>query len=392
MSRRRLALIFGNDNYGGDKQLTSCVKDARDMESKLRSVGFTCTQSHNSDKRAMDSDFRDFCSKIKNNDCILIYFSGHGMEQNTGQTEPNRPIDRHESLGKNYLVPIEKVCDPEFDCVCLDTMLKQLNRCGDNILNVIILDACRADKDNNTWKTKGANAEECSEPAYGKALTSYVRLPTESQFALIFSSDPGTVSFGSKAEIMRNVQNEILEKSSKRQRPWLNSCLREPFYLNGAGSTRPTTASSGVAAASKPASTPRPASAASTTSCKRTFFNYAEFWSEEFDLSGKELDCDGRPCAKCKKCRDWHFNGDDETWRWVCNWENWTKADEKRWYDGGWKCFTKRNDGATCRRDLRNLRRRNRRDLLDRVDPDLVLLLDRLLNDLLRHICLCDRH
>ncbi|CAM4804408.1 unnamed protein product [Rotaria magnacalcarata] len=37
MSRRRLALIFGNDNYGGDKQLTSCVKDARDMESKLRS-------------------------------------------------------------------------------------------------------------------------------------------------------------------------------------------------------------------------------------------------------------------------------------------------------------------------------------------------------------------
>ncbi|CAF2121446.1 unnamed protein product, partial [Rotaria magnacalcarata] len=38
-------------------------------------------------------------------------------------------------------------------------------------------------------------------------------------------------------------------------------------------------ASSGIAAASKPASTPRPASAASTTS-----------WSEEFHLSGKQLD------------------------------------------------------------------------------------------------------
>ncbi|CAF4848166.1 unnamed protein product, partial [Rotaria magnacalcarata] len=156
--------------------------------------------------------------------------------------------------GKNYLVPIEKVCDPEVDCVCLDAMLKQLNRCGDNTLNVIILDACRADKDNNTWKTKGANAEECSEPAYRKALTSDDRLPTESQFALIFSSDPDTVSFGSKAgensfftsallnhlitpnltleEIMRKVQNEIFEKSPERQRPWLNLCLREPFYLN----------------------------------------------------------------------------------------------------------------------------------------------------------------
>ncbi|CAF4794549.1 unnamed protein product [Rotaria socialis] len=81
MSRRRLALIFGNDDYGGDKQLNSCVKDARDMVSKLQSVGFTCTQFHNSKKPEMDCAFRDFCSKIKNGDCILIYFSGHGMEQ-----------------------------------------------------------------------------------------------------------------------------------------------------------------------------------------------------------------------------------------------------------------------------------------------------------------------
>ncbi|CAM4912388.1 unnamed protein product, partial [Rotaria socialis] len=27
----------------------------------------------------------------------------------------------------------------------------------------------------------------------------------------------------------------------------------------------------------------------------------------------------------------WHFNGDDETWRWVCNWQNWTQADKDRW-------------------------------------------------------------
>ncbi|CAM2726784.1 unnamed protein product [Rotaria socialis] len=238
MSRRRLALIFGNDDYGGDKQLNSCVKDARDMVSKLQSVGFTCTQFHNSKKPEMDCAFRDFCSKIKNGDCILIYFSGHGMEQH----------------GKNYLVPIGQVCDPEFDCICLDTMLRKLNRSGDSILNVIILDACRADKDNNTWKTTGANAEECSEPAYGKALTSNVCLPTGSQFALIFSSDPGTVSFGSDAgensfftsallnhlvtpnlileEVMHRVQKELLERSSKRQRPWLNSCLGEAFYFN----------------------------------------------------------------------------------------------------------------------------------------------------------------
>ncbi|CAF3067891.1 unnamed protein product, partial [Rotaria sp. Silwood2] len=35
-------------------------------------------------------------------------------------------------------------------------------------------------------------------------------------------------------------------------------------------------------------------------------------------------------------------------WQWVCNWQNWTKTDEKLWYDGRYKLFTKR-DGATCR-------------------------------------------
>ncbi|CAM4843959.1 unnamed protein product, partial [Rotaria magnacalcarata] len=103
--------------------------------------------------------------------------------------------------------------------------------------------------------------------------------------------------------------------------------------------------------------------------------------SEEFDLSGKQLDCKGRPCAKCKKCRDWHFNGDDETWRWVCNWKNWTKADEKRWDDGGWKCFTKRNDGATC--DFDSVYVYSSDVSVSRYVYVLLLLY---------HICLCDRH
>ena len=30
----------------------------------------------------MDIAIRDFCKKIKDNDCALVYFSGHGMESN----------------------------------------------------------------------------------------------------------------------------------------------------------------------------------------------------------------------------------------------------------------------------------------------------------------------
>ncbi|CAF4134200.1 unnamed protein product, partial [Rotaria sordida] len=77
-------------------------------------------------------------------------------------------------------------------------MLKVLNCSGNNLLHIIILDACRADEANDTWKTKASNEELYLTPAFGKALTSHIRIPNESQFALIFSSDPGTVSFAGK--------------------------------------------------------------------------------------------------------------------------------------------------------------------------------------------------
>ncbi|CAF0891398.1 unnamed protein product [Adineta steineri] len=71
---------------------------------------------------------------------------------------------------------------------------------------------------------------------------------------------------------------------------------------------------------------------------------------QEFAAPGtcKELDCGGRPCAKCRKCRDWHFSGDQYQWNSVRNWENWKKVDEGRWGCEGLELFTKR-DGATCR-------------------------------------------
>ncbi|CAF5114319.1 unnamed protein product, partial [Rotaria sp. Silwood1] len=59
------------------------------------------------------------------------------------------------------------------------------------------------------------------------------------------------------------------------------------------------------------------------------------------------LNCLGHPCAKCHKCRDWHFNGDQATWNWVCNNKSWKDEDWKRWNDVAYECFTKRS-GATC--------------------------------------------
>ncbi|CAF5067673.1 unnamed protein product, partial [Rotaria sp. Silwood1] len=69
-----------------------------------------------------------------------------------------------------------------------------------------------------------------------------------------------------------------------------------------------------------------------------------------FDVSGTKLRCRGRPCARCHKCRDWHFTGNQDTWDWICTWENFKDKDWKRYRnDRIYNLFEKR-DGATCRR------------------------------------------
>ncbi|CAF2998329.1 unnamed protein product, partial [Rotaria sp. Silwood2] len=133
----------------------------------------------------MERAISEFCTKIIDNDCTLMYFSGHGME----------------AEGINYLLPIEPRYDPTSNCIDLNAVLKGLNNCGKNLLNIIILDACRADKNNDTWKGKAINQQESSKPAFGKAFTSNVRIPVDSQFAIIFSSDSGTVSFANYISI-----------------------------------------------------------------------------------------------------------------------------------------------------------------------------------------------
>ncbi|CAF3062888.1 unnamed protein product, partial [Rotaria sp. Silwood2] len=61
-----------------------------------------------------------------------------------------------------------------------------------------------------------------------------------------------------------------------------------------------------------------------------------------------ELSCKGRPCARCHKCRDWHFKGDQATWNWICNWENFTREDWNRWSNDRIDDLFEKRSGATC--------------------------------------------
>ncbi|CAF0934937.1 unnamed protein product [Adineta steineri] len=116
--------------------------------------------------------------------------------------------------------------------------------------------------------------------------------------------------------------------------------------------------------------------------------------SQEFAVPDacKRLDCKGDPCAKCYKCRDWHFNGDQKQWNWVCNHKNWEDADIKLWVNDGYrlKFFKKRDAGyklftlhisATC----------------TYYDDNYSFSVDHYLyaygrDSFFGHVCLCDKH
>ncbi|CAF1175673.1 unnamed protein product [Rotaria sordida] len=102
--------------------------------------------------------------------------------------------------------------------------------------------------------------------------------------------------------------------------------------------------------------------------------------TSEFAAPGtcKKLGCKGRPCAKCHKCRDWHFTGDQSTWDWVCNYKYWNFWDRKRWSNDREKLFKKRDD-ATCIYDYPDLYYDYY--LLSLIPPPSYL-----------HLCLCEMH
>jgi uncharacterized caspase-like protein len=84
---RRLAFVVGineYDNLGDQKQLTRAVRDADDVASKLRELGFTVVSDvgRNIERDAFTKKWKDFVDQVdpKRHDTIAIFMSGHGVE------------------------------------------------------------------------------------------------------------------------------------------------------------------------------------------------------------------------------------------------------------------------------------------------------------------------
>lgn len=96
----RLALVIGNDAYGGTNRLASCVNDANAIAQWLQSAGYENAEiavvtdaTRNDMISALDALVQR--SKQSKPQQVLIYYSGHGitLEDDNGDEGPNDPND-----------------------------------------------------------------------------------------------------------------------------------------------------------------------------------------------------------------------------------------------------------------------------------------------------------
>jgi len=123
----RKALVIGNAQYQ-DKPLKNTVNDAKDIKSKLESLGFKVSIFLDTDQEQLYRAIYDFTEALDSSDEAIFYYAGHGAQVQ----------------GQNYLLPVKplmrdeiSVVNNSYKCDELLARMKKPQVC------IIFLDACR---------------------------------------------------------------------------------------------------------------------------------------------------------------------------------------------------------------------------------------------------------
>ena len=138
---RKVALIIGNSNYVNLGMLPNPGNDARLVADAARSAGFqTVTVVQDLGLPAFRKALIDFQAQADNADVALVYYAGHGIEQE----------------GINYLIPTDvTLADPSelmVEAIQLDYVLGKLRGAK---RYVVLLDACRDNPLKDKWTARG---------------------------------------------------------------------------------------------------------------------------------------------------------------------------------------------------------------------------------------------
>lgn len=222
----RVALVIGNKDYP-KAPLDNPVNDAQDIKAALEQVGFKVIYRENANLTTMNEAVREFIHNLQKNSVAVVYYSGHGAQAD----------------GNNYLIPIDADITSEAELkargydagIILDEMKE-----ADNLINVVILDACR----NNPFK--GARGGQNGLATMSGPRGTIIAYATAPGSVAGDSDDPSgrnglytsylkyyLVQPGLTIEEMFKKVREAVVKKNKNQVPWENSSITGNFCFAG---------------------------------------------------------------------------------------------------------------------------------------------------------------
>ena len=126
----RTALIIGNDAYQHLPKLNNAVNDARALDARLRSLGFTTILKLDAGGLELNRAVHALAGQVQPGGVGLVFYACHGIE----------------AAGRNYLIPVDAALQSDIDlraaAIDVDEVLATL-RDARAAVNVVILDACR---------------------------------------------------------------------------------------------------------------------------------------------------------------------------------------------------------------------------------------------------------
>jgi uncharacterized caspase-like protein len=131
MSRKKVALLIGNNTYRRGDTLRCCVNDAHDVSNKLHSIGFEPTVETDVDFVTTTSAIDTFVNDIRPGDTVVFFFSGHGTQWGD----------------QNFLVPvddskIQKREDLKTMAINAQSTLDKISGKNPSVI-LFLLDCCR---------------------------------------------------------------------------------------------------------------------------------------------------------------------------------------------------------------------------------------------------------
>lgn len=256
-AQKRIALVIGNANYGPKshlEKLNSPEKDAKDIYSKLKELDFEMISNApiiNAGKKHMDLVIGDFARKSKDYDVALLYYSGHGIQGDSGYD------------ATNYLIPTNAELDYRENmsgqCVDLNKIINILNERGKDKATIVLIDACRTvlhlPSRYDSYRTKGGGNElkGLNVPRYKVKDSSLTQRPRG--VCIVYATSAGDIAIDGqenansfftqgllecldedKNEALPNfiqlLQEKVEHISDSRQSPALYNGMKGRFYFN----------------------------------------------------------------------------------------------------------------------------------------------------------------